>query len=151
MKISPKIFTNAYDQAGARSAIFDTPKMAKTGYKSTFVCESDHIILFISALIFSHQERESGRGGDNQKWQIESIVTCAPIPLRVEVAFTIKRKPTVEARNMIVALPHSHWGETAQVHQKQLFNQTNWSFKRALHETRRREAISVQPMRVYFY
>ena len=31
MKMSPKIFTNAYDQAGARSAIFGTPKMAKTG------------------------------------------------------------------------------------------------------------------------
>ena len=93
---------------GARSAIFGTPKMAKTGYKSTFVCESDHIILFMFTLIFSHQERESGRGGDNQRWRIESIVTCAPIPLRVEVAFTITRKPTVEARNMIVHSAKNH-------------------------------------------
>ena len=62
MKISPKIFTNAYDQAGPRTSgpevpFLVPPKMAKTGYKSTFVFESDHIILFMFTLISSHQER----------------------------------------------------------------------------------------------
>ena len=80
--------------------------MATTGYKSTFVCESDHIVYV--HIYFQSSGKRIGRGGDNQRLQIESIVTCAPIPLRVEVAFTIKRKPTVEARNMIVHSATNH-------------------------------------------
>ena len=50
----------------------------------------------------SNQERESRRGGENKRWQIESLVTCVPRPLQVETAFTITREPTVEAKVTIV-------------------------------------------------
>ena len=80
---------------------------------STFVGEreSDQMVNFMFTSTFSHQERESGRGGDNQRWQIESLATCVPRPLQVEVAFPIIGRPTVEARGLIVHCATNHLGE----------------------------------------
>ena len=48
------------------------------------------------------------------------------------------------------ALPHSHWGETAQVRTMQLFNQSGCSLKIAHYETHRRELTSMQSMRLNY-
>ena len=47
----------------------------------------------------SHRERESGRVGDNWRWQIKSLVTCVQRHLQVVV---ITGRPTVGARSSIV-------------------------------------------------
>ena len=59
----------------------------------------------------SQREREFGRGGENQRWQIESLVTCAQAPLQVDQAFLITGKPTVESRSTNVLSATNHLGE----------------------------------------
>ena len=71
--------------------------------------ESDQMLSFRFTLISTPVIRkESGRQGDNLRWQIESLVTCVPRHLQVAVAFTIMGKPTVEARDTIVPSATSH-------------------------------------------
>ena len=74
--------------------------------------ESDQMVQLMFASIFSHQERGSGRGGANQRWQIESLVTRVPRPLRVEVAFTLTSRLTGLARDLIV---HSATNHSAKI------------------------------------
>ena len=66
------------------------------------------MVQFMFASIFSHQERESGRGGANQRWQIESLVTRVPRPLRVGVTLTGTSKPTAVARGLVVHSATNH-------------------------------------------
>ena len=59
----------------------------------------------------SHQERESGRGGSNQGWQIESLAICVPKTMQVVVAFQTTGRRTVEATSSIVHSATNHLGE----------------------------------------
>ena len=47
-------------------------------------------------------------------------------------------------------LPHSHWGETAQVQPMQLFSQSGCSSKNTHYETHWRETTQMQTMRLHY-
>ena len=48
---------------------------------------------------------------ESKRWQIESLVTCVPRLLQIEVTFPITGRPTVETRDTIVHSATSHLGE----------------------------------------
>ena len=61
-----------------------------------------------SQIFLSQRERESGRGGENQRWQNESLVTCVPRPLQADKAFLITEKHTLEPRSTNVLSATNH-------------------------------------------
>ena len=66
---------------------------------------------FFQVYFHSQREREPGGGGDNQRWQIGSLVTCVPTHFQVDKAFTVTGRPTVEARSTIAPSATNHLEE----------------------------------------
>ena len=77
--------------------------------EKTFVGEreSGQMLSSMVTLNSTVKKRESGREVDNQRWQIESLVTNVSRHLRVAVAFLFTSRPTV-ARGTIVHSATSH-------------------------------------------
>ena len=78
--------------------------------EKTFVGEreSGQMLSSMVTLNSTVKKRESGREVDNQRWQIESLVTSNVLRyLRVAVAFLFTSRPTV-ARGTIVHSATSH-------------------------------------------
>ena len=68
--------------------------------EKTFVGERESGQM-LSSMVTLNSTIESGREVDNQRWQIESLVTNVLRHLRVAVAFLFTSRPTV-ARGTIV-------------------------------------------------
>ena len=66
------------------------------------------MLSFMVVFISTVKERDSGREVDNQRWQIESLVTNVPRPSLVSVILTSTSRPTVESRvtNVLGAASH---------------------------------------------
>ena len=65
-------------------------------------------ISYVQVDFYSQLERESGIGGENQRWQIESLATCVLRLLQVDQAFLITGKLTVESRSTNVLSATNH-------------------------------------------
>ena len=81
------------------------------------------------------------------KWPLE---TQADPQRRQEVQLSTVQQVIWDNWSFEDPLPHSHWGETAQVHTMQLFSQSGFQSKRTHSETHWRETAQVQPMRLHY-
>ena len=64
--------------------------------------------IYVQVDFLTQWERESDRGGENQRWQIGSLATCVRRPLKVDQACLITGKPTMETRSTNVLSATNH-------------------------------------------
>ena len=113
----------------------------------------------------SDQEREQGRGVQKIQdgrskilWHVSKHL-CKPIlslpaqadpQSRQEIQLCTVQQVIWPSCSFEDPLPHSHWGETAQVHTMQLFNQCCFPSENSYYGTHWRETTQVQSMLVCF-
>ena len=67
-----------------------------------------HAVAHIHINFISLRERESGRGGNNWRWQIESLATCVLRHLQTVAVLAITNWPTEETRSIFVHSATNH-------------------------------------------